>query len=183
MNNKKLIILWLVITIAIVGYRAYRRNSSARSMELSSRDQRFAVEACNEGFRCLGYSCVPGHDNDAEAERAAIAYCRDQGEYAIVAASLGAVGMVVHYTGHHKLPEHTTAALMQRTNELIATQFSLTDERLHDARMNLMKADKSAQLIVETVARHGFQSCRLAREGELSEALRKISARAGSSPI
>jgi hypothetical protein len=64
--------------------------------------------------------------------------------------------------------------MMQRTNELFASKFSLTDDRLHDSRMDLMKQDKRAQFIAETAAQHGFQSCRLACEGELRDALRGI---------
>jgi hypothetical protein len=173
MDNTPLFIL-VAIAVAVIAYRESRRLSAGGSVALSSRDKRCCAEACNEGLRCIGYSCTPGCENDAEAVHAAIVYCEDVGERAVIAASLVAVGIVGHYVNHHKPSDHTAMMMMQRTNELFASKFSLTDERLHDSRMDLMKQDKRAQFIAETAAQYGFQSCHLARVGELGDALRGI---------
>jgi len=98
MENNAFLIIVVIGAFAWAALRhLWRVRDYGSAMALSPRDSQFVTEACHEGLRCIGYSCVPGCDNPAAAAKAGAAYCSQHGGRTVLTASLVAVGMVAHY--------------------------------------------------------------------------------------
>lgn len=181
MNNYVSLILIsvAVVAVAIARDRQRARQHLNRAAYLSARDQNFALEACYEGLRCIGYSSVPGCDGPAAAAEAGAAYCKQHGESAILTASLVAAGMVAHYTDQRGVPNRIAAAMLERVNESFAAAFRLSAEKIHDTRMTMFARDPDARAVVEAAARAGFSTSVLAQDHELGEKLRRLAALPG----
>ena len=71
------ILILLAVAGALIAILRGRERARARThagAALSDRDRGLAVEACYEGLRCVGYSCVQDCENPAVAAEAGAAY-------------------------------------------------------------------------------------------------------------
>lgn len=169
----------IIVAIGAVAWAALRDRQRVRNYQdpattLSPRHTQFVTEACHEGLRCIGYSCVPGCDSPAAAAKAGAAYCSQHDARPVLTASLVAAGMVAHYAAQHRLAEANTAALLSEVNAMFAAGFPSTADEIHDARAKLVAGNKDANDVLGTVTREGFSSSILAQNGAFSVQLRGL---------
>ena len=169
-------ILCAAIVLSIVLYldRQRTRKYANPEMCLSARDERFVIEACYEGLRCVGYSCALNAESPAEAAEAGAVYCKQNGLKAVAVASLVGAGMVTHYVTQHRLPDHVAFAMLNRVNTNLATAFGIAEETIHDTRANALSIDSGARRVLDVVTQAGFRSSVLAQQDELGGHIRRL---------